>query len=147
MNWFGTPEMVMRGLVLISVWMYAGFNMIYFLAALQNVDQSLVEAARIDGAGSWQVFWHVTLPSIKHVATFVVVMSTIGSFQLFELPYVLLQGTGPNNSGLTLVGYLYQTAFESGDLGTASAIGWLLAMIIFVISIAQIRISGTLRAD
>ena len=147
MNWFGNPELVMPGLVIISIWMYAGFNMIYFLAALQNVDQSLVEAARIDGANSWQVFWHVTLPSIKHVATFVVVVSTIGSFQLFELPYVLLQGTGPNNSGLTLVGYLYQTAFETGDLGTAAAIGWLLAMIIFVISVAQIRISGTLRAE
>ena len=146
-NWFATPTLVMPALVIISIWMYAGFNMIYFLAALQNVDQNLVEAARIDGANSWSVFWHITLPALKPVATFVVVVSTIYSYQLFELPYVLLQGYGPNNAGLTLVGYLYDTAFESGDLGTGAAIGWLLASIIFLISIAQVRLSGTMRTD
>lgn len=146
-RWLGEPTLIMPALVLISLWMYAGFNMIYFLAALQNVDQNLVEAARIDGANSWQLFWNVTMPALKPVATFVVVMSTIGSFQLFELPYVLLQGFGPKNAGMTLVGYLYDTAFESGDLGTGAAIGWLLAVIIFMISSLQIRLSGTLRVE
>jgi ABC-type sugar transport system permease subunit len=147
-QWLNNPGLILPALILISLWMYVGFNMVYFLAGLQSVDQSLVDAARIDGAGSWQVFCHVTLPAIKPVATFVVVMSTIGSFQLFELPYVLLQATyGPNNSGLTIVGYLYKTAFDSGDLGTGAAIGWVLALIIFLFSMAQIRISGTLRKD
>ena len=144
-RWLEDPSLVMPALILTSLWLYVGFNMIYFLAALQNVDQGLVDAARIDGANAWQVFWAVTFPAIKPVATFVVVMSTIGSYQLFELPYALLQGYGPKNSGLTIVGYLYQYAFDAGDLGTGAAIGWLLALIIFVISMVQIRVSGTLK--
>ena len=144
-RWLQTPALVMPALVIVALWMYVGFNMIYFLAALQNVDEALVDAAKIDGAGPWQVFRHVTLPSIKPVAVFVVVMSTIGSYQLFELPYTLLQGYGPKNSGLTIVGYLYNTAFNTGDLGTGAAIGWILALIIFTISMAQI--SFTRMAD
>jgi ABC-type sugar transport system permease subunit len=140
-RWLGEPALVMPALIIISLWMYTGFNMIYFLAALQNVDQSLVEAAKIDGAGPFQVFWNVTLPAIKPVATFVVVMATIGSFNLFELPYTLLQGYGPGNSGLTVVGYLYLHAFEGGDLGMGAAIGWLLTALILTISLIQIRIS------
>jgi ABC-type sugar transport system permease subunit len=140
-RWLANPSLVMPALIVVSMWMYVGFNMIYFLAALQNVDQGLLDAARVDGASSWQTFWHVTLPQIKPVAIFVVVMSTIGSYQLFELPYALLGGNGPNNSGLTIVGYLYSTAFETGDLGTGAAIGWLLALIIFVISTIQIKIA------
>ena len=151
-NWLGDPNLVMPAIVITSLWLYVGFNMIYFLAALQTVDQSLIEAARIDGAGPGSVFWNVTMPAIAPVATFVVVTSTIYSFQLFELPYVLLNvngnsGYGPKGSGQTVVGYLYQYAFENGDLGTAAAVGWLLALIIIVISLVQIRISGTLRSD
>ncbi|MFP4379632.1 MAG: carbohydrate ABC transporter permease [Candidatus Sumerlaeia bacterium] len=150
-EWLSNPSLVMPAIILTSLWMYVGFNMIYFLAGLQAVDQELVEAARIDGANSWQVFWNVTLPALKPVATFVVVMSTIGSFQLFELPYNLLknngQGFGPQNSGMTIVGYLYDNAFNSGDLGMGAAIGWILALIIFMISLVQIHLSGTLRKD
>ncbi len=147
-RWLENPTLVMPALIVTSLWMYVGFNMIYFLAALQNVDTTLVEAAQIDGAGPWHVFWNVTLPAIKPVATFVVIMSTIGSFQLFELPYALLQGGfGPKNAGLTIVGYLYNSAFNAGDLGTGSAVGWILALIIFVISLIQIRISGTMRTN
>lgn len=144
-EWFADPSLVMPALILTSLWMYVGFNMIYFLAALQNVDQSLLEAARVDGANRWQVFRHVTLPAIKPVTVFVVVTSTIGSFQLFELPYALLHGNGPDNAGLTIVGYLYQTAFNAGDLGTGAAIGWLLAFMIFVVSVVQIRLTGSAR--
>lgn len=141
-RWLANPTLVMPALIVVSMWMYVGFNMIYFLAALQNVDQGLLDAARVDGANKWQTFRHITLPQIKPIAIFVVVMSTIGSYQLFELPYALLNGFGPKNSGLTIVGYLYSTAFESGDLGTGAAIGWLLALIIFVISTIQIKIVG-----
>ena len=144
-QWLTDPTMVMPAVVIASLWMYVGFNMIYFLAALQNVDPSLIEAAKIDGAGPGHVFWNVTLPAIAPVAIFVVVTSTIGSFQLFELPYALLQITtspyGPKNSGLTIVGYLYQHAFDSGDLGTAAAVGWLLTLMILVVSLIQIRLS------
>lgn len=145
-QWLTDPALVMPALVLISLWMYVGFNMIYFLAALQNVDENLKEAAAIDGAGPFQIFLNVTLPAIKPVATFVVIMSTIGSFQLFELPYTLLNnGFGPDNAGLTIVGYLYNKAFNIGDLGTGSTTGWLLTFIIFVISLVQIRLSGAAR--
>ncbi len=85
-RWLENPTLVMPALILTSLWMYVGFNMIYFLAALQTVDEALVDAARIDGANAWQVFWAVTFPAITPVATFVVIMSTIGSYQLFELP-------------------------------------------------------------
>ena len=87
------PPLVMPAIVLSSLWLWVGFNMIYFLAALQTVDKSLEEAARIDGASPWQVFWHVTLPSMRHVVVFVVIMSIIGSYQLFELPITLLSET------------------------------------------------------
>jgi ABC-type sugar transport system permease subunit len=143
-QWLGDPRLVMPAIVLASLWMYVGFNMVYFLAALQNVDQGLVEAATIDGAGPISIFFNVTVPAIAPVATFVVVTSTIGSFQLFELPYTLLQnngaGYGPKNSGLTVVGYLYQSAFDGGDLGTAAAVGWILTFIIIAASLIQIRI-------
>ena len=152
-QWLADPSLVMPAVVIAALWMYVGFNMIYFLAALQNVDQSLVEAARIDGAGNWSVFRNVTLPSISHVATFVVVSSTIGSFQLFELPYTLLQqfesnaGFGPKNSGMTIVGYLYNQGIISGDLGMASAVGWILAAVIVVVSLIQIRITGAVGSE
>jgi len=144
-QWLSDPQLVMPAIVIASMWLYVGFNMIYFLAALQNVDPCLVDAAKIDGAGPWQTFLNVTVPAIAPVATFVVVTSTIGSLQLFELPYTLLQnnnsGFGADNSGLTIVGYLYQYAREAGDLGTAAAVGWLLTCMIFVISLVQIRLS------
>ena len=91
-KWLGDARLVMPALVLTALWMYVGFNMIYFLAALQAVERDLYEAAQLDGAGRWQLFRHITVPGIKPVAVFVVLMSTIGSFQLFELPFVLLKG-------------------------------------------------------
>jgi ABC-type sugar transport system permease subunit len=147
-EWLTDPAMVMPALVITNLWMYVGFNMIYFLAALQNVDESLVEAARIDGAGPWAVFWNVTLPSIKPVAVFVFVVCMINSFQLFELPWVMFKQTfGPGNAGITVVGYLYDAAFNSGDLGLASAVGWMLGCIIMLVSLVQIKVLGTGRED
>lgn len=145
--WLSDPALVMPAIVLTSLWVWVGFNMIYFLAALEAVDQSLEEAARIDGANALQVFWHVTLPSIRHVVVFVTVMSLIGSYQLFELPMALLSnsnGFGPNNAGLTVITYLNEVAFRSGDLGLGAAVGWVLALIIFTMSLVQMRVTGGL---
>jgi ABC-type sugar transport system permease subunit len=144
-QWLGTPALVMPAIIITSLWLWVGFNMIYFLAALQSVDKTLEEAARIDGATRLQVFWHVTLPSMRHVVVFVVVTSIIGSYQLFELPLALLSssnGFGPDNSGLTVITYLNEIAFNSGDLGLGSAIGWTVALIIFAISVLQIKLTG-----
>ncbi len=129
---------IMPAMILATLWQYVGFNMVYFLAALQNVSRDLVEAATIDGAGAGQRFLHVTLPSIRPVASFVVLLSIVGSVQFFELPYVLLNGTGgPENRGLSVVMYLYQTGFQSGDLGYASAIAWVLAIVLAACTIAM----------
>jgi ABC-type sugar transport system permease subunit len=142
-KWLANPSLVMPALVLTSLWMYVGFNMIYFLAALQAVDRELYDAAQVDGANGWQTFRAVTMPGIKPVAVFVLVMSTIGSFQLFELPYTMLGNSpGPDKAGLTVVMHLYQSGFVTGDLGYASAIGWTLALGVLVISLIQMRVTG-----
>jgi ABC-type sugar transport system permease subunit len=145
-RWLENSATVMPAIIITNLWLYAGFNMIYFLAALQNVDPNLVEAARMDGAGTWTVFRHVTLPAIRPVAVFVLLISTIGSFQLFELPYALMRSTtspyGPNNSALFIVGYLYDAAYSIGDLGLASAVGWVLALIMLTVCLIQLKLTG-----
>lgn len=133
---------VMLSLIIASLWMYTGFNMVYFLAALQNVSKDLVEAAKIDGAGPVARFVHVTLPAIRPVGSFVVLTSVIGSVQLFELPFIMLGGAGPESRGLTVVMYLYQTGFQTGDLGYASAIGWALAVVLAIAAVIQLLASG-----
>lgn len=129
---------VLPALIIASLWQYVGFNMVYFLSALQNVRKELVEAATIDGAGPIARFVHVIVPQIRPVATFVVLLSIVGSFQLFELPYIMLNATaGPENRGLTLVMYLYQMGFDQGDLGYASAVGWLISILLIGCAVAQ----------
>jgi ABC-type sugar transport system permease subunit len=128
---------VMPALIIATLWMSVGFNMIYFLAALQGVDKDCLEAADVDGANAWQKFLAVILPEIAPVTGFVVLLSLLGSLQLFELPFILLNGPGPENRGLTVVMYLYQYGFEVGDLGYASAIGWTLALVLMGLTVLQ----------
>lgn len=145
-QWLQDPDLVMPALVLAGVWRWAGFNMVYFLAGLQSIRQELYEAAAVDGAGPWQSFVHVTIPALKPVIAFVVITSMIGSFQLFDLPYVLTEG-GPGNASMTMVMYLYKHGFEFINLGYAATIGWALAVIIGVISIIQVRLFGVFREN
>jgi len=146
-KWLQTPGLVMPALVMTSLWMTIGFNMIYFLAALQSIDRTLYEAAEVDGANAPQRFLNITLPGIKTVMVFILVIITIGSFQLYELPYVMLDGPGPDNAGLTVVMFLYQQGFEAGDLGYASAIGWTLAVLVMLVALGQVVLSGALRSS
>ena len=147
-KWLANPSLVMPALVFTSLWMYCGNHMIYFLAGLQAVDRELYEAAMVDGANSWQQFRAVTLPGIRPVAVFILITSTIGSFQLFELPYLMLNnGSGPDKAGLTIVMYLYNTGFVTGDLGYASAVGWALALGILAISLVQMRVTGSWKRE
>ncbi len=140
-EFFWLQRYVMPALIIASLWIYVGFNMVYFLAALQSINRDQIEAAMIDGANAVQRFVHVILPAIKPVAGFVVLLSIIGSLQLFELPFILLGGAGPENRGLTLVMYLYQNGFEQNDLGYASAIGWILAIFLMGIAIVHRRLT------
>jgi len=139
-NWFGKPELAMPAVVIAALWISIGYGMIYFLAALQSVDRELYEAAEVDGAGPWARFRHVTLPGIRPVLIFMLLVGTIGAFQLFELPYVLFYGVWTNYA-ITIVTYLFQMGFESGDIGYASAIGWMLVLIIFVVSLVQLKVT------
>jgi ABC-type sugar transport system permease subunit len=142
-KWLTNPALVMPALIMAALWMYTGLHMTYLLAALQSVDKDLYEAAQVDGAGAWQQFLSVTLPGIKPVLIYVLILSTIGSFQLFELPFIMLgSGPGPNNAGLTIVMYLYQTGFVTGDLGYASAVGWTLSLGMLLISLIQLKLTG-----
>jgi len=141
-NWIGDPYLARVSLVIASLWLSVGFAMIYFLAALQAVDQDLYEAAEVDGAGKWSRFIHITIPGIRPVLLFMILVGIIGAFQLFELPWVLFQqSTGPANAGLTIVSYLYVTAFQGGDLGYASSIGWMLVLIVLMI-VGTFRVFG-----
>lgn len=152
-HWIDFPWLqvyVVPMLILAALWVTVGFNMVYFLAALQTVNRSLVDAARIDGADAWRRFIHVTLPAIRPVASFVVLLSIIGGIQLFELPFVIYSqssygSAGPNDRALTLVMYLYREGFESGDLGYASAIGWVMSIALFAVGLAHLGLSARWR--
>lgn len=139
LNWITSPLLARPAVVVASLWLSTGFGMIYLLAALQGVDKELYEAADVDGAGRWSQFWHVTLPGIRPVLTFLILTGTIGGLQLFELPYVLFNGPGPGQAGLTIVAYLFGW-LELGEMGTSSAIGWVLAAAVITISLFQIRL-------
>ncbi|MGA2581766.1 MAG: sugar ABC transporter permease [Tepidisphaeraceae bacterium] len=138
--WLRNPNLVLPSILIAALWLTTGYAMIYLLAALQAVDRELYDAAEVDGAGRWESFWHITLPGIRPVLSYLILVGTILGFQLFELPYVLFQGPGPNGRGLTIVMYLFLMGFGTGDLGYASAIGWTLVIILLIVSLAQWRI-------
>ncbi|MGH7175858.1 MAG: carbohydrate ABC transporter permease [Tepidisphaeraceae bacterium] len=145
-RWLSDPPLALVSVLIAALWLSVGYAMVYFLAALQAVDRELYEQAQVDGAGRFGRFWHVTLPSIRPVLAFVVVVGTIFSLQLFELPYVLFQQEyGPNHRAMTVVMYLFLTGFRLGDLGYASAIGWALAMMIMLLTLAQARLTRATR--
>ncbi|OYR79018.1 ABC transporter permease, partial [Halorubrum distributum] len=122
-------------------WRWTGYNMIILLAGLQTIPQQLYEAAEIDGANRWEKFRYVTLPQLKPVLLFVVVLSTIGTFKLFAEPYVITGG-GPTNSTITIVQYIYRQAFVNFNLGYASALTVVFVAVVSVFSIVQIKIGG-----
>ena len=146
-GWLNDAKYVMPAVILTGVWQWAGFNMIYFIAGLQGIRQDLYEAAAVDGANWWQAFVHVTLPSLRPVIAFVVVVSMIGSFQLFDLPFILTNGGEPADAGSTIVMYLYKNGFQFMQLGYAATIGWVLFIIIAIISIAQLKLLGIFREE
>ncbi|MFB6244361.1 MAG: carbohydrate ABC transporter permease [Halobaculum sp.] len=123
-------------------WRWTGYNMIILLAGLQNVPQQLYEAAEIDGANRWEKFRYVTVPQLRPVLLFVFVTSTIGTFKLFSEPVIINGGGAPLDSTITIVQYIYQTAFIDFRLGYASALTYVLIAVVSVLSIVQLRIGG-----
>lgn len=140
-EWLGSAWGARITLVIAVTWRWLGYNMIILLAGLQTVPQQLYEAAEIDGATRWEKFRFVTLPQIQPVLLFVVVSSTIGTFQIFSEPYVITGG-GPSNATITIVQYIYNQAFLQLNLGYASAVSVILVLIVSVMSIIQIKYVG-----
>lgn len=138
-NWLGSPRWALWAFVLMSLWGIGG-NVVIFLAALQGVPQSLYEAAEIDGAGSWQRFWKITLPMISPALLFVFIMGVIGTFQTFTQSYIMTGG-GPANATLFYLLYLYKNAFNWFEMGYASAMAWILFLIIMACTLILLRSS------
>lgn len=135
-KWLYDVRFAMPALITVSVWKLIGYNMIIFLSGLSTINQEVLEAAKIDGANSWQVFKNVTVPLLSPTIFFVIVITSISSFQVFDLIYVMTQG-GPDNSTMVLVYSIYKYAFEYFDVGKASAIAYILFAIIFVLVLCQ----------
>ena len=139
-KWIFSERWAKPSLILMSLW-GAGGAMLIFLAALQNVPEQLYEAARIDGANRLQQFLHVTVPQISPAIFFNLVMGVIGSFQVFNQAYIMTSG-GPARSTLFYVLYLYQKAFEDFEMGYASALAWVLFVIILAFTMMIVRSSA-----
>jgi multiple sugar transport system permease protein len=128
------------------VWKTFGYNMLIFLAVLQTVPDDLYEAARIDGAGPWKSFRHVTLPAIAPTLLLVSIISVAGFFQLFAEPYVMTQG-GPAQSTVTVLYFMYEEGFKWWNLGSASAVAFILFLCIFAVTLVQLWVSRRLGAE
>jgi multiple sugar transport system permease protein len=139
-GWFSDPKWAMPGLIFVSLW-GLGNAMIIYLAGLQDIPVELYEAASLDGASAWNRLWHITLPLLTPVILFNSIIGLIGGFQYFVQPYVITQG-GPVDSTLTYGLYLYQNAFDYFKMGYASAMAWILFVIITVVTLALFRSSS-----
>ncbi|MGH2531496.1 MAG: carbohydrate ABC transporter permease [Thermomicrobiales bacterium] len=146
-GWLRDPNWALPAIILLGLWRYVGINSLYFLVGLSNIPKELYEAAAIDGASRWQMFRSVTLPLLRPVTLFVVTIAIIGSYKLFAEPLILFAGPGPSDAAMTIMVYLYLTAFQSVRFGYAAAIGYSLVVIIAVLSLLQLRLFGAFRED
>lgn len=139
-KWLSDANVALLAITIVAAWQTMGFNTVLFLAGLQNVPGELYEAATVDGAGRWDKFWSITLPLLAPTTFFVVSTTTIQALQVFEQVFVMTNPPGaPGNATLTLVLYLYQKGFQSFKQGEASAIAWVLFLVIFVVTLLQFR--------
>ncbi len=137
-DWLTNPNTVLVSIMMLNIWTTSGYFMISFLAGLQNIPTSLYEAARIDGATTWQQFWKITVPMVRPVTYFVIVMSLIGCFQVFDQVFVMSSG-GPDNASTTMSYYAYKNSFKYFRFGFGAAAAIILAVIIFATTWLQKR--------
>ncbi|KPF79087.1 sugar ABC transporter permease [Brevundimonas sp. AAP58] len=145
-DWLGDPATSIPAILLFVVWKTFGYNMLIFLAVLQTVPDELHEAARIDGAGPFARFRHVTLPAIAPTLLLVSIISVAGFFQLFAEPYVMTQG-GPAQSTVTVLYFMYEEGFKWWNLGSASAVAFVLFVCIFAVTMLQLAVSRRLGGE
>ena len=137
-DWLQSTTWALPAFILMSLWGIGGGRMIIFLAGLQGIADEYYEAARIDGAGAWHQFRHVTLPLLTPTIFFNLVLGVIGAFQVFTAAYIMTGG-GPNNATLFYVLYLYRHAFEQFHMGYAAALAWVLFIVLFVFTLLQFK--------
>ena len=137
-DWLGDPNWAMPAIIFFAVWKNFGYNMVILLAGLQTIPNDLYEAARIDGANAWQQFLHVTLPGLGPMLLLVSILTMAGYFQLFAEPYVMTQG-GPVESTVSVLYFMYEQGFKWWNLGFASAVAFILFVIMFAITAVQYR--------
>ncbi|NPV66032.1 MAG: sugar ABC transporter permease [Anaerolineae bacterium] len=133
------PNQAMFVLIAIAVYQYVGYYIVIYLAGLQDIPQDYYDAARVDGASYWQELWYITLPLLRPVMLFIIVTNTIGALQVFDLVFATTGGA-PANSTMTVVLYMYNTAFKYSRMGRASAMAFVLFGIILLITIVQLRL-------
>lgn len=143
-DWLASPTWTLPSIIIMSIWAGIGYNMILFLAGLQSIPDVMYEAAEIDGAGFWTKFFNVTVPLLKPTIVFVSIMSFIFSFQVFEQVYIMTGGQGGIggvlNSALTIVAYLYDMGFQKFQMGYASALAYIIFLLIFVLTMVNNRL-------
>ena len=139
-DWLGDPRFAMPAIILFAVWKNFGYNMIILLAGLQKIPDDLYEAARIDGASAFAQFRFVTLPMLTPILTIVGILTVAGYFQLFAEPYVMTQG-GPLQSTVSVLYFMYEEGFKWWNLGNASAVAFLLFLLIFAVTLVQMRVA------
>jgi multiple sugar transport system permease protein len=137
-DWLGDPHWAMPAIIVFAVWKNFGYNMIILLAGLQNIPEELYEAARIDGASVWRQLRHVTLPMLSPILLLVSILTIAGYFQLFAEPYVMTQG-GPLQSTVSVLYFMYEEGFKWWNLGSASAVAFVLFLVIFAVTALQVR--------
>ena len=140
LTWLFDTHLAMPVLIFVSVWKLIGYNVVLFLTGFSTIDNSLYEASRIDGAGAKDTFFKITLPLLKPTTYFVMLVTLISSFQIFDLIYVMTEG-GPQDSTNVIVYSIYKYAFEYFDVGKSCALAYILFLIIFILALIQRRIS------
>jgi len=137
--WLGDKDTAIYALLVMSIWMAYGFNTIIYCTAIRAVDQTMYEAATLDGANSLQAFFRITIPSISKTTTTLLLLSLIGAFKVFDVVYQMTKG-GPGYYTYVISYYLYQTAFTSNKIGLGCAIAVLLSILVFVVSRVFLRL-------
>ncbi|WP_205856816.1 carbohydrate ABC transporter permease, partial [Phytoactinopolyspora endophytica] len=147
-GWLETRSLAIPAMIIMAFWRWTGINIIYFTTGLSNIPSELYESASVDGAGPIRKFWHLSVPLSKPIILFVTVLTIFGGFQLFVEPLILWgTGGGPGQGGLSVVVHLYRTAFTSFQLGYASAIGVVLALIIMSVSLITLKLFGFFKKE
>ena len=142
-NWLGEPNTARFVIIIGLLWRWTGYNMVFYLAALQNIDPATMEAAKIDGAGGFKTFWYVTLPQLKPMILLPAIMSTNGTIQLFDESYNLTQG-GPAYTTMTMSHYLYEISFQRNpNFGYGAAISYVILIMVAILAFTQMKLGDS----